>query len=278
VIRTLACLAALPIVSTASLWGAVAFTNGSFETPAGPLAMVTTGFTGWTVTAGDASLLVGSGANSAADGSQYLFLPGSAVQNSVIEQTLTGFVTDVEYEIGYSICGFNPSASAQECDIEIAVFNHKADSFTFAVPSTTTLIGSPENPWQRRTFTFLAEGPSSAVSVQNYRSSAANDAYVTLDAFTIRVVPKGRPSIVLSGKPPRRPVKTSTYQLRGRVTTTLPVERIDVVAGKTKLSPPTAATFIAKVHLKKGRNRIAVRATDIAGTSSASATRVIIRE
>ncbi len=135
------------------------------------------------MTSGNVLVSASTGTRVAQSGAQFVYLPATAIQNVDIEQTITGFVTGIDYEISYWICGYNPQGAQKTCAIEIATFNHKADTFDLTVPASTTDIGTAANPWVNRTFTFPAEGESTKLQINNYRSVAVTDAYAAFDNF-----------------------------------------------------------------------------------------------
>jgi hypothetical protein len=259
--------------------GAITIADGSFESPIAPgTTSAGSSLGAWSVTSGNVLVDVSMGARVAQSGSQFAYLPASAIQNVDIEQTISGFVPGVDYEISYWICGYNPQGAQKSCAIEIAAFNHKADSFTLTVPASTTDIGTGLNPWVNRTFTFPAEGESTKLQINNYRSAAATDAYAAFDNFTIRVVPKGRP--VLTVTSPRRKKTTisrSRLRLAGTASATLPLVAVRITSrGRTSLATGTTG-WSATLRLRRGVNRIGLAAVDLADTRSADVVRIVRR-
>jgi len=260
--------------------GAITISGGSFESP---IAAGTTSAGGslgaWRVTSGNALVSASTGTRVAQNGSQFVYLPASAIQNVDIEQTITGFVTGVDYEISYWICGYNPQGTQKNCAIEIATFNHKADSFTLTVPASTTDIGTAANPWVNRTFSFPAEGASTKLQINNYRSVAASDAYAAFDNFTIRVIPKGQPTLTVTS--PRRKKTTvfrSRLRLAGTASATLPLVAVQITSrGRTSAAAGTTA-WSGAIRLRRGVNRISVVAVDLAETRSTTVVRIVRRK
>lgn len=259
--------------------GPISIQDPSFEPP------VTTGLRGagqtiggWDVVTGSAQLFATGGGDFAQQGTQYLFLPGTPVNEGEVSQTLNGFVPGIEYIGTYYLCGHNTDGSPRQCSIEIALFNMKLDSFEYAVPGNYDMIGNEGQIWIERTFRIVAPSTSGLLNIDVYRSDMVNDCYATFDNFSIRPVPKGRPSTkVKSPRSKRSSTSGSKVTIRGQSKGILPPEFVVIQVGKKRKTIPGRKSWRAKVRLRPGTNKVKIQTIDIAGTASKKVTRVIQR-
>lgn len=248
--------------------GPARLADPSFESP------VPVGFQGAPASFGAWSLTDGSGTvtpnatHTAAHGTQFIFLPGTNSTSTDLEQTVTGFVPGVVYRCTYRLCGINSNAAPQQCEIEIALFNMKADTYSYAVPSTTTVVGDEMNPWVTRSFLMEAPATSGVLNINVYRANGT-DPFAAFDLFTIRPEPMGRPKLQVK-TPRKNRVTTSSgsLALKGKVKGQLPGEFVRIRSGKKTRSIKATKSWGSRVRLRPGMNRITIQAIDVAGTKS----------
>ncbi|MAS97240.1 MAG: hypothetical protein CMO55_28955 [Verrucomicrobiales bacterium] len=291
--RPLAVFAAALLLSpfaTVSWAGPIVIEDASFEgyslsTPMTQEAPASYG--AWSLIMGNSQIYTDGVSRAAQSGVDFLAMPvgnnpaGDPNQmgdNSVIIQELDGFIPGVEYRCTYYVCGFNSQAGLKFCNIEVSVLNEPGDLYGFFVGANTTFLGTEVNPWQKRSFTFTAPTKTGNLRIQVIRNNE-DDVYPCFDSFSIDIVPKGRPKVKLKKpKGKRSTTSRSRIAIKGKVVGILPTEKVIVQVGRKKKMLTTSGAFRYRAKLKPGRNKIKVRAIDIAGTLGKVTKHKVLRE
>lgn len=229
----------------------------------------------WMLTAGNAQIFERNISRIPHTGEEFLTLPaysslsGSVHDkgfNNVLTQELSGFIPGVEYRCTYYVSGYNGQTGLQYCVIEVSVLNEFGDLYDFYLNGNNTIIGNEANPWQKRSFTFTAPTKTGNLRIQVTRDDVAR-VYPCFDTFSIAPVPKGRPTVKLKKpKGKRSTTSSSRLAIKGKIVGTLPGEKVLVQVGRKKKILTASQAFRYKAKLKPGRNKIKIRAIDIAGT------------
>lgn len=276
----LAISAALPVFA-----GPISIGDSSFEGfPHRDTREMGETFGSWTVTAGNAAVETESGSDFAHTGTEYIFIPFTSSlggANANLSQTLTGFVPGIEYRCTFYISEFNASdVDIRPVTLEISMFGMVEFATTRSVPTDTTSIGNPTdgNPWIRNTFTFVPTSTTGDIDINVIRDMSPENAFLAFDTFSIVPVAKGRPKVVLKKpKGKRSTTSKSRIPIKGKIKGILPGEKVIVQVNRKKRTLTANRAFRYRARLKPGRNKIKVRAFDIAGTRSKKVVHKVIR-
>lgn len=291
--RSLAVFAAALLLSpfaTVSWAGPIVVEDASFEgfaeMPAAPKEAPDT-YGPWVLSAGNAQVFEGHATWIPQTGNEFLLLPaysstmGSVHDkgfNNVLTQEVSGFVPGVEYRCTYYVSGYNNNSGLQYCIIEVSVLNEFGDLFDFYLNGSTTTIGTEANPWQKRTFTFTAPVTTGNLRIQVTRDDVAR-VYPAFDTFSIEPIKKGSPKVKLKKpKGKRSTTSRSRIAIKGKIAGPIPAEKVIVQVGRKKKMLTASRAFRYKAKLKPGRNKIKVRAIDVAGTLGKVTKHTVLRE
>jgi hypothetical protein len=269
-----------------SAWG-IGFVNGSFEAPG--LADATfsvystfgTGPTGWSLGYGHASLNNNGarGYGNAHGGSQYIFLPepSSADLQGALSQTVNGLTVGVSYRFSIWLAGFNATASASECYVRIgrsSSGNPLLGIFVDA-PANSTVIGSATSPWEQHTVTFTATTSTETFEIATIRS-ATDVVFPAADDVSLAYDFNGFPTVQIAKNCKKITVTKAKYNLAGTAQSKIPIRQVVIRLGARQVIASGTNVWLAKIPLKKGKNRITVQAVDAAGTASQPPARITI--
>jgi hypothetical protein len=269
-----------------SAWG-IGFANGSFEQPGladatfTTYSVVGTGPTGWSLGNGNASLNNNGarGYGNAFSGSQYVFLPESVTQAS-LTQTVTGLIPGAVYEFSIRLAGFNNTGTDSSCFVRIGKTSSGGSPFLgldVSAPAGSTVIGSATSPWKLYSQTFTATISTEEFEIYGYREPPQN-AYAAVDDVQLKFGFNGLPAVRIANAS-KKPITITKAKLSiaGTASSRIPIQSVVVrVKARTVIASGTNV-WIARLPLKRGKNRVSVIAVDAAGTASQPATQTVIR-
>lgn len=199
--KKLASFAVLALsVSTAGPAAAAAFTNGSFEQPAGVVTLAmhagSTFLPGWTVVdatpGGDDDVqYTSNGAFGglgvvASDGAYFLDLTGNVGRGKGVASSLIDVVVGQTYRVAFDVGAFfvRGQGSYGNATVDLLVNDVAAGSFTNTLGLTT-----PGSDWERFSYEFTATGATAKLTFLSSTALTSSNLGVGLDKVTFdRVV------------------------------------------------------------------------------------------